>query len=862
MFRLCGYLLLAAVLTLGLGTPAHCESAPEGNTAQKNQQPLRTDRYGDPLPPGAIARLGTLRWRHPRAFLLSFAPDGKTLVTAGHDDVRFWDISSGKVLRHRPAPQGMVDQLAVSHDGQKLALGDWDTLVLWDAAAGRARHRIKDAHYCVASVAFSPDGKTAASRNFRDCSVQLWDLATGQRLRRLGTEDHELPSGILNYRPSNLAFSAEGTMVASASEQGELSVWDVTSGKALLRRTEKSRDIRSLCFSPDGKLLVWGDGGDTICWWDLARGRELRRVKSFKAGVRYFAFSPEGETLASGEYDGTIRLWDVRSGKQRYCTKEEPFMVSAVTFSPDGKDLLAVIGGTIRRWEAATGTERQSPEGHSGVVSALVFSPDGKVVASGGHEGTIRMWEIATGRALRRFRHDTDLQALAFASNGRVLAAAYGNAVSLWETTAGKALHQLKCGEQAWVGTIAFTADDKVLVALDSEEVLHCWETQTGKERRQLRKMQQDETLRKGVLSSDGRTLALIYRGEVRNDQGLTRHPLVQVRLGAATTDRELLPFVLQPWSLSDAAFSPDGKTLALALNYTEYPGSGSGRRVPREFCLISLREAATGKERCRLEGLESPASPIAFAPDGRVLAAVCADGAIRLWDLHTGQQVGGFRGHTGGVFALAFSADGTRLASAGVDATVLIWEMPGDGGFPGKQQRAPLDGAALEDCWADLASDRADQAYRAMSLLAASATRAVPFLKEHLQPVAVVDPERMMQRMADLDDARFRVREQAERDLEGYGELAEPALRSALAGNPSPEVRRRVEALLERHKQGTLSADQLRMLRAIEVLEGIGLPAARQLLEKLARGAPAAHLTQEAKAALERLVRRPGPRP
>jgi WD40 repeat protein len=832
------------------------------NTASQEQPPLRTNRFGDPLPPGAIARLGTLRWRHPDAFLFAFAPDGKTLVTVGDDDVRFWDISSGKVLRHQPVHQGRAHLLAVSQDGQNLALSHWDTLVLWDAATGKARHQIKDAHSCVASVAFSPDGKTVASRNFRDCSVQLWDLATGQRRQRLGTADHEPPGGIAKYEGRNLAYSADGTMVAAASEQGELSVWDVASGKALLRRREKSRGIRSVSFSPDGKLLVWGDGADTICWWDLVRNRELRRVKSFKAGVRSFAFSPDGETPASGEYDGTIRVWDVRSGKPRYCTKNEPFMVSAVTFSPDGKDLLAVIGGTIRRWEATTGTERQAPEGHSGVVSALAFSPDGKVVASGGQEGTIRLWETATGRVLRRFPHDKELDALAFSSDGRVLAAAYGDVISLWETAAGKALHQLKCTEQAWVRTIAFTADDEAFVALDSAEVLHCWDTQTGKVRGRLRKTRQEESLRKGVLSSDGRTLALIFEGVVQHDQDSTGLPLVTVRLCAATSDRELPPFVLQPWFVSNAAFSPDGKALALALEFTDDVASASGGRVPRRFWSISLREAATGKERCRLERLESPAGPLTFAPDGRTLAAACANGAIRLWDLHTDQQVGGFRGHPGSVFALAFSADGKRLASTGVDATVLVWEMPGNSGFPGRRQPAPLDGAALEDCWTDLASDRADQAYRAITLLAGSPTEAVPFLKEYLPPAASIDRERVMQRIAELDHAHFRVREQAKRDLEGYAELAEPALRSALAGNPSPEVRRRVEALLEKQKRRPLSADQLRMQRAIEVLEGTGPPAARQLLERMARGAPAAYLTQEARAALDRLARRPSRRP
>jgi hypothetical protein len=124
------------------------------------------------------------------------------------------------------------------------------------------------------------------------------------------------------------------------------------------------------------------------------------------------------------------------------------------------------------------------------------------------------------------------------------------------------------------------------------------------------------------------------------------------------------------------------------------------------------------------------------------------------------------------------------------------------------------------------------------------------------------VAPQRLAQLFADLDSARFAVRQQATQELENLGELAEPALRQRLQDQPSPEVRGRIEQLLLKLPGAKPSAECLRGLRAVAVLEHVGSPEAHQLLEKIAGGTREAWLTQDAQAAMQRLARRPTDRP
>ncbi len=298
----------------------------------------------------------------------------------------------------------------------------------------------------------------------------------------------------------------------------------------------------------------------------------------------------------------------------------------------------------------------------------------------------------------------------------------------------------------------------------------------------------------------------------------------------------------------------------------------------------MSLWEVAAGKERVRLGSAPPPAAmqaaqammvfnaagmmagaadapTLAFAPDGRTLAARGLDGSVRVWDLPGGKEIGPFKGHEGSVTALAFAPDGKTLASGGSDTTILLWDLSGLS-RPARSPAVSLPARDVESLWGDLAGDDAGKAMQGIQKLAGAPREAVAYFRERLKPATGVDAKKIAQWVAGLDSEEFAVRQEAAQELEKVGEAAVPALQKLLANPPSLEARKKAEQILEKVTVQTLSTEQLRLVRALEVLEQVGTGEAREMLEALAKGAPGALATREAQAALDRLARRSSSRP
>jgi RNA polymerase sigma factor (sigma-70 family) len=793
---------------------------------QKNQP--RTDAYGDPLPPGAIARLGTTRFRHGAAvYSVTFSPDGKTIASGSNDStVRLWDTATGLELR-RFQENGVVTSVKFSPNGKILAAGGQSgTIALFDTTTATLLRRFDQRQCVIETVSFSPDGKMLASA-CTDQSIRLWDAATGKELRQF--------TGHLE-RLSCVAFSPDGKTLASTAYDSTVRLWEVATGKE--QRTLKMDMPAAVAFSPDGKTLVAGGRERAVIMWTTATGQELRRFLGHKDSVTGLAFSPDGGTLAASGQDRSIRLWHVGTGKQLRQLQAHPpaserghqLEVCCVAFSPDGKIL--VSGGmdhTIRLWETATGKEIRPLTGHEGLVACIAFSPDRKTLVTGGYDHTIRFWEMPTGKQIAELQGGRNcwIASLAFSPGGETLASG-GADVRIWETASRKEVYKFQQNESN-IERIHFIRDGSILAAGIFNNKIVVWDVHKGQK---VCSMGENGLIYAVAFSPDGKYLAsggadqLIYLWEVNSGKEIRR-------------------FTGHDVFVESLAYSPDGTVLASA----------------DQRAVVRLWDVATGKEISRLAIPQGGINRLVFSPDARYLAGSAHRGdTIFLWEMASRKECMRFMGHKNWHKCfLAFSPDGRTLASGTDDTTAMLWDMTGRSP-EGTLASIDLPPKGLDTLWKDLAGEDAQKAFRAIWTLVAGSKQAIPFLRKHLEPVPPIDAksqQQVDQWLAGLDNREFHVRDKATKELEKLGERGGDAIRQALKGNPSLEVRRKLEQLLEKLERFPSAPERLREVRAVEVLEHIGTAEATQHLQALAVGAPEARLTKEAKASVDRLAKR-----
>jgi WD40 repeat protein len=425
--------------------------------------------------------LGHNRWVRS----VAFSPDGQLLASgSGDQTVKLWDVLTGECWQTLEGHTQRLRSVAFSPDGQLIASGGGDhTIRLWDVASGRSLKTLHGHSSRLSSVAFSPDGSLLASGG-EDRAVKIWEVNTGECLKTW--------QGYASWVQA-VKFSPDGKTLASASEDRTIRLWDVGRQGAEGRRQSDNQDslaifqghsgwVCSLAFSPKGKLLASASSDYSLKLWDLEKGICLKTFLGHNRWIRSVAFSPDGTRLVSGSGDYTLRLWDVTTGKCLQTLSGHTGWIWSVDFSPDGRTVASGSEDkTVRLWDVSTGKCTRCLEGHSSWVQSVTFSPDGKMVASASCDGTVRLWDVVTGECRQTlWGHTSWVQSVAFSPDGKTLASgSCDETIKLWNLETGKSWQTL-WGHNSWVWSVAFSPDGMALASGSQDETIKLWDVQTG----------------------------------------------------------------------------------------------------------------------------------------------------------------------------------------------------------------------------------------------------------------------------------------------------------------------------------------------------------------------------------------------
>jgi WD40 repeat protein len=801
----------------------------------------RTDQFGDPLPYGALARMGTVRFRTgSNAGQIAFTPESKILAAASHDGViSLWDAATGKELRRiEDATTG--SSVAISRNGKILVTGYGTELRRWDLNTWNELARLKLKEPVVERLLFSPDGKSLALagrlRAENQNVIVFLDAETGNELhRKLGQKNYIAPS---------FAFAPDSKTWAYADGK-ENAIWlfETATGKELRRLSGLGGQARAVTFTPDGKTLASVHSGGELRFWDAATGKLAAKVGRFISTTPHISFSPDGKFIAGNGIGRRPQLYELAADRNRYPGPLAFTSDQAAIFSPDGR-LLAISGGNvIRVWDMIAEKPVSPWEGHQGDVETMAYALNGKMlVSSARSDMRYYLWDTVTGKELIALeeKHATansvglvapnkasrgSITAVVASPDGTLLAIGSSGSGTIWlvDAATGKEIRRLD-GEKDWIRGLALSADGRTLASQQANAIC-LWDIATG---RKVNSIPSDVPGDNNIaLSPDGKTVA----------QGDYMHGVIH--LWDAAKGQESRRWKAHRRGVYGVAFSPDGAKLVSVGDHTEG---------------IILWDVSRGAQLHRIEGHQGYVRFAVFSPDGRSILSGGTDKTVRMWEVASGGERQRFVGHRSDVVSGSFSPDGRQASTGSSNTTALVWDL-----FSGRESTpATLEENDLEALWPALEGADARTAFRASVALGAAGDRCLPILKKHLQTIVLPNAERLAPLLRNLDSEEFAVRTKAARDLEALGEGARPSLRKLLDNPPSEEARRRAEQILAKLE----GLSRLRSVRAVEVVEHIATQDACELLHKLASGVAEASLTREAKAALDRLEKRPKPNP
>jgi WD40 repeat protein len=443
---------------------------------------------------------GTIHFLRP-----AFSPNGRRLASPGFDGhVRLYEASSGKRLATLRGHLSFVFAVAFSPDGRRLASAGFDkTARVWDVEEARELFTLRGHDGFVFDVVFSADGRRLATSS-TDTTVKIWDARPPAEGKEPPPPDGVGPvhDPTLEYvtleghtgAVEHIAFSPDGSRLASAGWDGSVRVYDLVNSRAVQTWREAGKPFGSVAYSPDGKLLAYSTGGalgqgpGKIFLREVQTGKLVGNLAGHTTPVAAVAFTPDGRRLVSiggsqlAVTKGEVKVWDVKTGQVVMSPEGHTAAARNLAVSPDSK-WFATSGydRQVWLWDLATGKEVRRLGEPSMVFFGLAFSPDGQRLVAGGSDQSVRIWDVATGQQVAKLLgHTRDLYGVAFSPNGRrLVSASLDMTVKVWDPESGEVLLSLP-GHRSEAYCARFSPDGRLLASCGYDGAIHVRGTTTA----------------------------------------------------------------------------------------------------------------------------------------------------------------------------------------------------------------------------------------------------------------------------------------------------------------------------------------------------------------------------------------------
>jgi WD40 repeat protein/serine/threonine protein kinase len=546
-----------------------------------------------------------------------------------------------------------------------------------------ARYRFMDHEGAVMDVA--TNGVLAASASL-DGTVKVWDLTTGEEQESITFEGEDL-------YPSGVAMSRDGEYLLIGLSDGRVMLWDVAEN-ALVRQLEGHSDsVFAVAFDTTERRILSSGLDRLINIWDAQTGQLLQSLES-PGAVLTAMFSPDGNRVLTGtadltidqghpveERDRKVRIWNLRTGEISRELDPGSGFVRAATFSPDGIKVLAGTwnaseGGRLNLWNSLTGRMEQVFYGHSDIISDLQFSADGTQILSASWDRSVRLWDVSTGLEVQRFEGHQDrvLNAI-FTPDEQYVLAGTGNA--------GGNRPQLNNVQQTDTSLWVWDLKNRMEVRAMTGHESWIWAIDISPDARfgvsgsgplNANESDRDTSVRLWDMS----TGEMVRQFDGHTD---TVHGLAFGRDGQAVFSASW-DGTVRRWDL----VTGDGQVMithendegAPVRSYSVTLNAAGNQALSTGGDSVYLWDSATGDVILSFEENDSGANVnyAAFSPDETLIATASADGMVRLWDAASGELLQTFAGHSSAVTGVAFSPDGAWVLSSSTDSTLRLWDV------------------------------------------------------------------------------------------------------------------------------------------------------------------------------------------